>query len=112
MLENSVIQITAGKFIGVTLLPSTLLLISGIIAWRLWKSKQTQLQAETDDLNDEVQQMKKQLADLHVTNNANQPTTEATSPQQNSGQKIDPDKTGLFEYLISDNIKLRRRTSK
>ncbi len=65
MLENSVVQISTVKLLGVSLLPSSILLISGIIIWRIWSNKQSRLQTETDVLNDELRQIKKQMADLN-----------------------------------------------
>ena len=113
MLGNSVIQITTGKLVGAVLLPSSVLLVSGVITWRLWRSKQAQLQAETDDLNDEVRQMKEQMADIQAAKNENQSTvtTLSSSSQQESTPKEDPslEKTGLFEFLIEDNIQLRQQ---
>lgn len=124
MLENNVIQISTAKFLGASLLPSSILLISGIIIWRIWRNKQSRLQTETDVLNDELRQIKKQMADLQTANNKAESdesmqtvNTSAAVAQQtsqkSSSQKSakSPGKMGLFEYLIEDNIQLRQSTS-
>lgn len=122
MLENNVIQISTAKLLGASLLPSSILLISGIIIWRIWRNKQSRLQTETDVLNDELRQIKKQMADLQTTNNKAESDeslqTVNTSAAQQTSQKSasqkrgkSPGKMGLFEYLIEDNIQLRRSTS-
>ncbi len=120
MLENNVLGISAGKLLSASsLLPSSILLISGIIIWRIWHNKQSRLQTETDVLNDELKQIKKQMADLQMANNkveSEQPiqTVKTSSVAQHTRQKratISSEKTGLFEYLIEDNIQLRESTS-
>ncbi|MCU7834676.1 MAG: hypothetical protein KZQ83_05400 [gamma proteobacterium symbiont of Taylorina sp.] len=119
MLENSVIQISTVKLLGASLLPSSILLVSGIIIWRIWRNKQSHLQTKTDVLNDELRQLKKQMADLQTANDKAESdesmqtvnTSSAVAPQtrQKSGQS--PGGIGLFEYLIEDNIQLRQSTS-
>jgi ABC-type transport system involved in cytochrome bd biosynthesis fused ATPase/permease subunit len=117
MLENSVVQISTGKLLGASLLPSSLLLVSGIIIWRIWRNKQSRLQTKTDALNDELRQIKKQMADLQTANNkaeSNKSTqTVSTSATRQTKQKSgkSPGGMGLFEYLIEDNIQLRQSTS-
>ncbi len=118
MLGNNVIQISTGKLLGASLLPSSILLVSGIIIWRIWRNKQSRLQTETDVLNDELSQIKKQMADLQTANNKTEPdesmqTVNTSSATQHTSQKSgkSPGKMGLFEYLIEDNIQLRQSTS-
>ena len=123
MLENSVVQISTVKLLGVSLLPSSILLVSGIIIWRIWRNKQSRLQTETDVLNDELRQIKKQMADLQTANNKaesdeSMQTVNTSSAAQHTSQKSasqksgkSPVKMGLFEYLIEDNIQLRQSTS-
>ena len=101
MLQNSVIQMSTAKLVGATVLPNSILLISGIIIWRFWRNKQTQLQAETDGLTDEVKLIKEQMTDIQTAKNK--------SPSPTSGEGINPDDTGLFEFLIEDNIQLRKQ---
>jgi len=121
MLENNVIQISAGKLLGVSLLPSSILLVSGIIIWQIWRNKQSRLQTETDVLNDELRQIKKQMADLQTANskaesdesmqtvNTSSAVAQQTS-KKSASQKSDksPGEMGLFECLIEDNIQLRQ----
>jgi len=92
MLENSVVQISTCKLLCASLLPSSALLVSGIIIWRIWLNKQSRLQTETDVLNDELKQIKKQMADLQRAHNkakSDQPmqtvnTSSPASAQQTS----------------------------
>ena len=119
MLENSVVQISTGKLLGASLLPSSILLVSGIIIWRIWHNKQSRLQTETDVLNDELRQIKTQMADLQTANNKTESdesmqtvnTSSAATEQTSQKSGKSPGKTGLFEYLIEDNIQLRQSAS-
>ena len=121
MLENSVVQISTGKLLGVSLLSNSILLLSGIIIWRVWQNRQSHLQTEADALINELGQIKKQIADLHTSYNkaesdeSMQPVNKFTAAQQSSPKSTksaeSPVKMGLFEYLIEDNIQLRQSTS-
>ncbi len=118
MLENSVVQISTAKLMGVSLLPSSILLVSGIIIWRIWYNRQSCLQTKTDVLNDELRQIKKQMADLQTAKNKSgsdesMQTVNMSSAAQQTRQKTgqSPGGMGLFEYLIEDNIQLRQSTS-
>ena len=106
MLQNSVIQMSTAKLVGATVLPNSILLISGIIIWRFWRNKQARLQAETDELTDAVKLMKEQMTDIQTAKNKG-PSNKATS--STSGEGTNPDDTGLFEFLIEDNIQLRNQ---
>jgi len=122
MLGNNVIQISTGKLLGATLLPSSILLVGGIIIWQIWRNKQSRLQTKTDVLNDELSQIKKQMADLQTANDKaksgesmqteNTPSAAQHTNQKNAGKKSgkSPGEMGLFEYLIEDNIQLRKST--
>jgi len=107
MLKNSVIQITTGKLVGVTLLPNTILLISGIIIWHFWRNKQAELQAKTNGLKSEVKQIKAQIAEINAVKN-NSPS-KYVPPSPSSLTMMPPNKQGLFEFLIEDNIQLRKQ---
>jgi hypothetical protein len=67
MLENTAIKITTSKLASTSasLLPGSLILISGIVVWRLWY-KQAQLQTKTSELNDELKYLKKQIAEIKM----------------------------------------------
>jgi len=106
MLQNSVIQISTAKLVGATVLPNSILLISGIIIWRFWRNKQAQLQAETDELTGEVKLIKEKMTDIQSAKNKS-PSNKASSSTSN--QSTNPDDTGLFEFLIEDNIQLRNQ---
>ena len=71
MLENTAIKITTNKLASTSasLLPGSVILISGIVVWRLWY-KQTQLQTKTNELNNELKYLKKQIAEVKATNKA------------------------------------------
>ncbi len=103
MLENSVVQLTTGKLVAAIAIPNSILLISGIILWRFWHNKQTQLQTETDELNDEVKHINEQMADMQTTNES-----QLNKIPTSSAEHTDSDQIGLFEFLIEDNIQLRK----
>ena len=109
MLQNNVIQITTAKLVGATLLPSSVLLISGVIIWRVWRNKQNSLQAETNLLNDELRQMKEQMADIQKTTAQTSPSSVAPpSPKQSKNPGKSSSDIGLFEFLIEDNVQMRQ----
>ncbi len=103
MLQNSVIQMSTAKLVGATVLSNSILVITGIVIWQFWRNKQTQLQVETDGLTDEVKQIKEQLIDLQASKN------KSPSDKASSGEGKNSDDTGLFEFLIEDNIQLRKQ---
>lgn len=109
MLQNNVIQITTAKLVGATLLPSSVLLISGVIIWRVWRNKQNSLQAETNLLNDELRQMKEQMADIQKTTAQTSPSPATPpSPKQSKNPGKSSTSIGLFEFLIEDNVQMRQ----
>ena len=63
MLKNSAIQFATRKLASTSLLPGSLILIGGIVVWRLWR-KQAQLQTETSELSDDIKDIKEQLAEV------------------------------------------------
>ena len=67
MFENTAIKITTSKLASTSasLLPGSLILISGIVVWRLWY-KQAQLQTKTSELNDELKHLNKQMAEIKM----------------------------------------------
>lgn len=105
----------------VSLLPSSVLLVGGIIIWQIWRNKQARLQAETNVLTDELQQIKEQMADIqteksHATHEQAKLTVEAPpssiqQPQNNQKSDNNLENIGLFEHLIKDNIQLRQQSS-
>ena len=95
---------STAKLVGATVLPNSILLISGIIIWRFWHNKQTRLQAETNELTDEIRLLKKQMADIQTAEDKSPPNK---TPASDKG--TNPDDTGLFEFLIEDNIRLRNQ---
>ena len=83
--------------------------MSGIIIWHLWR-KQEKLQAETSKLGKEFESFKKQVADSQKTDG--EPNTSFSFADKNTTPKkdtINPAKQGLFEYLINDNIQIRKQ---
>ena len=79
MLKNTAIKIVtsklaASKLANVPLLPGSLILIGGLVVWRLW-SKQAQLQAETSVLSDELQDVKNQVAEIKATSDGKSETS-------------------------------------
>lgn len=119
MLGNNIVQISTAKLLGTSLLPSSILLVSGIIIWRIWSGKQSRLQTETDVLRDKLQHMQKQITELQEANNkaksndSMQTVKTSSSVAQKTSQKSgkNPAEIGLFEYLIEDNIQLRQSSS-
>jgi len=71
MFENTAIKITTSKLASssASLLPGSLILISGIVVWRLWY-KQAQLQTKTSEFSDELESLKKQMTEIKATNKA------------------------------------------
>ncbi|RTZ69254.1 MAG: hypothetical protein DSZ21_00215 [Tenericutes bacterium] len=71
MFKNSAFKIVSGKFASApllstsTILPSSILLIGGIVMWRFWK-RQGQLHAQTAELSDDLDKLKKQVAKVKV----------------------------------------------
>lgn len=69
MYKSSAFKIVSGKLAGApllstsTILPSSLLLIGGIVAWQFWK-KQGQLQSQTSELRDDLKKVEKQVAKI------------------------------------------------
>lgn len=127
MLENNVVQISTGKLLGMSLLPSSILMVSGFIILRVWRNKQSCLQTKTEQLHDELRQLQKQIAELkkaqqkiaelqRATSNTesaeSRHTVKPFAAQQSSPESAkSPVKMGLFEYLIEDNIQLRKSAS-
>ena len=71
MFENTAIKISTGKLASTSasFLPGTLILVSGIVVWRLWHN-QAQLQTKTRELNNEVKYLKKQIAEIKASRKA------------------------------------------
>jgi len=67
MFENTAMKITASKLssTSASLLPGSVILISGIVVWRLW-NKQAQLQTKTSELDNEVKHLKQQMAEVKI----------------------------------------------
>ena len=103
MLENSVVQISTGKLVSAIVIPNSILLIGGIILWRFWRNKQAQLQAETDELNNEVKHIREQMIDNQTANESPSNKVPTSSEKHTSSVQV-----GLFEFLIEDNIQLRK----
>ena len=74
MLKNTAVNLVTGKLANASLLPGSLILIGGLVVWRLW-SKQVQLQTETSELSNELQDVKKQVAEIKATNDGKSETT-------------------------------------
>ncbi len=66
MLKNSAIKITANKLANTSLLSGSLILIGGIVVWRLW-NKQEQLETETSKLSMQLKNVKRQVAEIKET---------------------------------------------
>ncbi|MCU7834181.1 MAG: hypothetical protein KZQ83_02920 [gamma proteobacterium symbiont of Taylorina sp.] len=86
MFENTAIKITTSKFASTSasLLPGSLILISGVVVWRLWY-KQGQLQTKTSELSDELKYLKKQMAEIKATSKAD---SESVAPLSSSLKKM------------------------
>ena len=108
MFEKTAIQIATTKLTGASLLPASFFFMSGIIIWHLWR-KQEKLQAETSKLSKEFEAFKKQITNCQKTDGKS--NTSFSSADKNTAptkDTINPEKLGLFEYLIEDNIRLRK----
>jgi len=86
MFENTAIKITTSKLASTSasLLPGSLILVSGIVVWRLWY-KQAQLQTKTSELSNELKHLKKQIAEIKSTNKED---SGPTAPLSSSLKKI------------------------
>lgn len=90
MFENTAIKMTTSKLASTSasLLPGSLILISGIVVWRLWR-KQEQLQTKTSQLSNELKYLKKQLAEVKATNKAtNKADSGSEAPLSSSLKKM------------------------
>jgi len=110
MFENTAIQIATTKLASASLLPGSLFLMGGIVAWQLWR-KQVKLQAETNELSEEFKAFKKQVTANHKKDNE----ADVSSPSPNksttsTNETTSAEKLGLFEFLINDNIQIRKQT--
>ena len=80
MFKNTAIKITTNKLASTSasLLPGTLVIISGIVVWRLWY-KQAQLQTKTSEMSDELKYIKKQIAKTKATHKADKESEDSLS---------------------------------
>lgn len=62
MLDNPAFKIAANKLTNSSLVSGSLIVVGGILIWRLW-SNQEQIQAKIKQLNSELQDVKKQVSD-------------------------------------------------
>lgn len=69
MLKNTAIQLATGKLAGASLVPGSLFLLGGIAVWQLWL-QQRQLQAQSNELGNELKDIKKQVAGIKNTSKA------------------------------------------
>lgn len=63
MLKNSVIKTASQKVAGTSLLSGSLVLVGGVVIWHLWR-KQAQLSTETNELSNQLEDIKDQLAEM------------------------------------------------
>ena len=79
MIENTAFKMTSSKLASTSasLLPGTLILLSGVIVWRLWH-RQTQLQTTTSEINNELKRLQLQIAEIKATNKAGSGTETLT----------------------------------
>lgn len=107
MFENTAIQIATSKLASVSLLPGSLFLMSGIVVWQLWR-KQVKLQAETSELSKEFKAFKKQVTDGNKVDAESVASISSSDKSSSPAKDTSPEKMGLFEYLINDNIQIRK----
>ena len=63
MLENTAVKLAATKLTNSSLVSGSLILVGGMVAWRLW-SKQEHLETITKELSRELKGLKKQVAEI------------------------------------------------
>ncbi len=63
MVKNSAIKLAANKLANSSLLPGSLILIGGLVAWKLW-ARQDELQIETRKLAMQLKNVKRQIAEI------------------------------------------------
>ena len=66
MLENPAVKIVANKITTSSLVSGSLILVGGIVVWRLW-SNQVLIQAKIKELSAELKDVKKLVADPNST---------------------------------------------
>ncbi len=95
MFENTAIKLTTSKLASTSasLLPGSLILVSGIVVWRLWY-KQEQLQTKTSALNKELRYLKKQIAEIKATNKADSGPADSLSSSFKKMSRFNPWSTG------------------
>ena len=103
MFNNTAIKIATSKLASTSLLPGSFFLISGIVVWQLWR------------INVELKDVKKQVAEINVANTVDSESVTPVSSSLNESEtvadtKTSPEKMGLFEYLINDNIQIRQHS--
>lgn len=72
MLKNSLIQIVSRKAVGTSLLSGSLVLVGGVVVWRLWR-KQAQLSSQANELSEELEDIKDQLAEIETNSEPEDP---------------------------------------
>lgn len=98
MLDSTTIKLATSKLASASVpyLPGTLILISGIVVWKLWRN-QTELQAQTSKLNNELNNVKKQVAD--IKNDGNTASNKSDDPLSSAL------KNKAFNYLSKSATK-------
>ncbi|RUM43404.1 MAG: hypothetical protein DSY80_05700 [Desulfocapsa sp.] len=90
MFENTAFKITTGKLAATPLIPGSvffpgsLLVIGGIVIWKLWR-QQEQLQAQTSELSNELKAIKKKIAGIEQVKRAK---TESAAPLSSNLKNI------------------------
>jgi hypothetical protein len=102
MLDPSLTHIGSAKLLGTTLLPASLFVLVGVLAWQIWLSKK--------NLNQLEQQLKTQQQEFaQQLNQLKQPTFKQTfSAKSEYSNATNPSKLAMLRRLVEDNLTLRQ----
>lgn len=107
MLEPSLTHIGGAKLLGTTLMPASLLVLMGVLAWQLWQSKQALNQLE-QQVKGQQQQLSQQLNELKQQIQTSAPSAAAT-PKYSTAATANPSKLAMLKRLVEDNLSLRKQ---
>jgi len=135
MVESGLVKIGGTSLFGTAFLPSAILIVGGIIAWKIWESRLQEIQiqkvagskyketlatfkTEIDVLTTEQRELSSQMTQLEEKLSAFQ-KEKATNSVKNtpfntfvhnevSHSTTEPAKLAMFQRIIEDNVELRK----
>ena len=116
-MSTNALALTAGKSIGIHLVPAATLMIGGFLGWKLWqqqqkikRSEQTQAHFATqlDQLQTEFTKQQSEQIKQNEQKAKEEQKTFSTLFKRTSSSDKNTKKGGLFKQLLNDNIILRK----